>query len=370
MRMPSTRMSIMPASPPKRVLVAPLDWGLGHAARCIPVIRALHDRGATVVVAGTGAHSSLIREEFPALEFVPIVNYGMTYAGAPLLLALKFPFMVERVLDRAGREHRELDSLIEKHRIDLVISDQRFGCWSRRVKCVYITHQLCVKMPRGFGLIERVIARILRSAAERFDQVWIPDFAGDDNLTGDLTRKYPLPRNHAFIGPLSRFGTMSTDAASEPVDLLVMLSGPEPQRSMFERIVLSQLRGFQGRAVVLLGNPGASARQSGNIEIHPHLPPARIVALMRNARAIVCRAGYTTIMEHVSLGKCAVLVPTPGQTEQEYLGARLAEKGWFACVKQADLDLRNIPSAKSADMPQALKPGAALLEHAIDAILR
>ena len=359
----------MPALPPKRVLVAPLDWGLGHAARCIPVIRALQDRGATVIVAAAGAHSSLIREEFPALEFVPIVNYGMTYAGSPLLLALKFPFMVERVLDRAGREHRELDSLIEKHRIDLVISDQRFGCWSRRVKCVYITHQLCVKMPHGFGLFERLVARILRSAAERFDRVWIPDFAGDDNLTGDLTRKYPLPRNHAFIGPLSRFGAVGGDAA-KPADLLVMLSGPEPQRSMFERIVRAQLRGFAGRAVVLLGKPGTSAEQAGNIEIHPHLPPARIAALMRNTRAIVCRAGYTTIMELVALGRSAVLVPTPGQTEQVYLGARLAEKGWFACVKQNALDLRSIPAAKTADMPHALKPDATLLEHAIDAILR
>jgi uncharacterized protein (TIGR00661 family) len=360
----------MPALPPKRVLVAPLDWGLGHAARCIPVIRALRDRGATVVIAGTGAHALLIREEFPSLEFVPIVNYGMTYAGAPLLLALKFPFMVARVMRQAGREHRELGSLIDRHRIDLVISDQRFGCWSRRVKCVYITHQLCVKIPRGFGLLERLVARTLRSAAERFDRVWIPDFPGDDNLTGDLTRKYPLPRNHAFIGPLSRFGTISTDAASEPVDLLVMLSGPEPQRSMFERIALSQLRGLEGRAVVLLGKPGASARQSGNIEIHPHLAPARIASLMRGARAIVCRAGYTTIMELVSLGRSAVLVPTPGQTEQEYLGARLAEKGWFACVKQNALDLRGIPAAKSADMHRSSRPDAMLLEHAIDDILR
>jgi len=345
-----TSRIFVPASSAKRVLVAPLDWGLGHATRCIPVIRALQDRGATVFIGGAGPHLSLLSREFPSLEVVPLANYGITYATSPLLLALKFPFMVAQVVRRSQREHAELDAVINEHRIDAVISDQRFGCYSRRVKSVYITHQLCVKMPAAFSILERLVARALRFAANRFDQTWIPDFPGDDNLTGDLTRKYPLPRNHRFVGPLSRFGAGESVTEKTPLDLLVMLSGPEPQRTLLEQRMLAQLRDYQGRAVVLLGRPEAEtlAGIRDNIQILPHVPSEKIEQLMRTAHTIVCRGGYTTIMELVSLGRSAVLVPTPGQTEQEYLCKRLAKKGWFASVQQNELEMQKLPD--SADL--------------------
>jgi hypothetical protein len=321
----------------KRILVAPLDWGLGHAARCVPIVRRLLERGHEVVIAGS---HPLLSEVFPGLLVLPLVRYDITYGASPTALILKFPFMVSRVLMRARQEHRQLEALIRKHRIDAVISDQRFGCYTRLVPCAYISHQFCVKMSPGFGLLESLLARALRFAAGRFDALWIPDVPGSLNLTGDLTRKYPLPKNHRFIGMLSRLGEGAV--AAEICDLLVMISGPEPQRTIFEKQVLSRISGFSGKAVILLGRPGTAVTGTfpPNIMVHAHLAQARIEALMKGANAIVCRGGYTTIMELAALNKKAVLIPTPGQTEQEYLCERLSEAGWFASMTQAEFDLQ------------------------------
>ncbi|OGJ89795.1 MAG: hypothetical protein A2268_07380 [Candidatus Raymondbacteria bacterium RifOxyA12_full_50_37] len=331
----------------KRILVAPLDWGLGHATRCIPIIRLLLSRGHEVMVAGD---TGLLSETFPGLASFSLVRYNMTYAATPFGMALKFPAMVLRVLRKSRQEHRELEALIEKHRIDVVISDQRFGCYSAKARSIYLTHQLCVKMPNGFGFFEALVARSLRYAANRFHEVWVPDVPGQDNLTGDLTQKYPAPNHRRFIGVLSRFGTQAPAIGDgERIDLLVMLSGPEPQRTMFERKVLSHLRAFSGAAIVLLGRPNTilAEKYPHNIQVFAHLPSADIERFIRGANAIVCRGGYTTIMDLVSLKKKALLVPTPGQSEQEYLCARLSRSSMFASMDQETFDLR-----KGMDMLQ------------------
>ena len=347
----------------RRILVAPLDWGLGHAARCVPLVRALLARGHEVMTAGD---NGLIREAFPSVPSLSLTPYDMTYAASPLCLMLKFPAMISRVWRRSVRERRELNALIDRHRIEVVISDQRFGCHSPKAVSIYMTHQLCVKMPRGFGWFEPLLARGLRYAANRFNEVWIPDFPGGVNLTGDLTRKHPLPRRYRFIGPLSRFG-YEGELPGEPekTDLLVMISGPEPQRSLFEKQVLPQVAGFKGRAVVLLGRPGTAVagKFPPNISVFPHLPMERIGKLILGAGAIVCRGGYTTVMELFSLRKKALLVPTPGQTEQEYLCEYLAGLGLFAAMPQDRFDLR-----EGMEKLDKVRPGFAL--DADDGLLR
>ena len=315
----------------KRFLVAPLDWGLGHAARCIPVVRALLDMQQDVVIAASGNPARFLSEEFPQCAIAPITNYRMTYTAYPFLMALKFPFMVAKVYRTAPRERHDIERLVEKHDIDVVISDQRFGCHTTKARSIYITHQLCVKMPPVFGRLERLVARKLREAAGKFDEVWIPDYSGSDNLTGDLTRKYPLPPRHRFIGPLSRFDGVAPDIRDLAApDILVMLSGPEPQRSVLERIMRAQLAAHRGgHSVMLLGRPERSGSElvSDSLECFPHLSTRMTAGLLHRAAAVVCRGGYTTIMELVKMGKRAVLIPTPGQTEQEYLCGRMKDKG-------------------------------------------
>ncbi|MBD3397092.1 MAG: hypothetical protein GF418_15830 [Chitinivibrionales bacterium] len=325
---------------PRHFLVSPLDWGLGHATRCVPVIRRLLEKNQRVSIAASGAPASLLAQEFPGLPIVPIVNYHMRYTRHPALLPLAFPFMIARVYNSAKKEHARLDTIIQEHAVDCVIADQRFGCHSHRARSIYISHQLCVKMPRPFATIERIIWLRLRRAAESFNELWIPDWPGPESLTGDLTHKYPLPPHARFVGPLSRFAPCGPAPRDRP-GLLVVLSGPEPQRTAFERAVLTALCSFDGSAVVVRGTPGQNTpcHAPANVTLLPHASTDRLQQLFCGAAAVVCRGGYTTIMDLVTMKKKAVIVPTPGQTEQEYLCRRAAQSGRFVMRTQKDLDI-------------------------------
>lgn len=286
------------------VLVAPLDWGLGHASRCIPVIREFAARGCTVIAAATDAPARLLRTECPDIEIVPITGYGISYARSVVGLYLKFPSMFARVAWCASREHRELERFVKARGVDIVVSDNRFGCHTQRAHCVYMTHQACILMPRGFGWFERILARAHRRVMAHFDQVWIPDIDGPENLTGALSSRYPRVSHSRFVGPLSRFTGQDSCAREEPLDLLVMISGPEPQRTLFEQKVRKELEGFGGRALVALGRPCATDERQvrDRVTYVSSLPGQRLHAAIATARAVVCRGGYSTIMELVSLG--------------------------------------------------------------------
>jgi len=327
---------------PKHFLVTPLDWGLGHAGRCVPVIRSLLSRNQRVTVAASGNIARMLAAEFRALPFVPVVNYGIRYGGGPVSLAARFPFMVMRVMFCALQEHRQARRLVGDLGVDAIISDNRFGFFTRTTVNVYISHQLCVLMPKGFGWLERLVRCGLVTSAGWYDRLWIPDYGGDDNLTGDLTRKYPLPPHHRFVGPLSRFAGLPADTVKGPgPDLLVMLSGPEPQRSMLEHTVIAQAGAFGGSVVVLRGLPGDAPAVSapGHVTLVNHASSPEIGRLLRSAKSIVCRGGYSTIMELDCLGRSAVLVPTPGQSEQEYLCERMERLGRFVCAPQRGFSL-------------------------------
>jgi uncharacterized protein (TIGR00661 family) len=353
----------------KRILVAPLDWGLGHASRCIPIIRALSGAGHNVIIGADGNPARMLSEEFPLLPLVKISNYAMRYSRIPLLLAIKFPLLVAKVYRKAAQEHSETRKIVDKEHIDAIISDQRFGCHSKKIKSIYISHQLCVKMPQGFSWLEKIIANRLKKTAEIFNELWIPDFPGDDNLTGDLTRKYSLPPHHRFIGPLSRFEGLpgNTPDSSEP-DVLVILSGPEPQRTVLENILRKELLSLNRKSTMLLGRPDRTTSQniSSNLTIFSHVSSATAASLIKNAKIIVSRGGYTTIMELVLARKHAILIPTPGQTEQEYLCQRLAKKGLFITNTQKALCLEKAIAEADKLTPINIMAKPELLKKAVE----
>jgi uncharacterized protein (TIGR00661 family) len=304
------------------------------------------------------------------LPIVPIVNYHITYTANPRALGLKFPWMLWRVFMCAAQEHRQLDAIIREHRIAAVISDQRFGCHSSKAYSIYISHQLLLRMPLGFRWIEPLFWLGLRTAVQRYDRLWIPDYPAAPNLTGDLTRRFPLPRHHRFIGPLSRVAAQRP--ATEPgPDLLVLLSGPEPQRSILETIIMRQIAQYPGTVVVLLAKPGIThqrARPGERLTLLSHAPSDEIAALIQSARAIVCRGGYSTIMDLVSLGKKAVVIPTPGQTEQRYLCERLSRMGCFVLADQERFDLRKaMAQLERISGPTVFAAQPELFDDAIDA---
>lgn len=321
-----------------RVLVAPLDWGLGHAARCVPVVSALLQRGAVPVVAADNGPLALLRTEFPQLEHVRLPGITIRYSsGASQLvrMALQFPAMVRQV----QAEQRAFERLRRSLRIDAVISDQRFGVRAADVPSVLITHQVFPFTPIAQGALRKVNLRHI----ERFHRCWVIDEPQAQGLAGDLSHpadgRAAMPANARYIGALSRL--RPSDGLRH--DVIAVISGPEPQRTLFERELIGLLGPLPGRHVLVRGLPHmaqeAGEEHIGNVQVMAHADAAALQALLTGARAIVSRSGYTTLMDLAALGRSAIIVPTPGQEEQEYLGRLHSRTGRFVVQQQGHLDL-------------------------------
>ncbi len=344
--------------------MAPLNWGLGHATRCIPIIKALLADGCQVYIAADGSVKALLQQAFPGLFFLSPPVYHIRYSRSekwliPVLLA-----QLPRLLYTIVREHYWLKKLIPLHGIDAVISDNRPGLWSRRVPSVYITHQLAVQA--GSQWRNGLARRLHYFFINKFTACWVPDAAGDLNLAGNLSHPEKLPAVPViYLGPLSRFERMA--ASTQKYDVLAIISGPEPQRSFFEALLLQQLRVFKGRVLLvqgLPGNPATEKKVAENVTLVNHLAANELSAVIQQSRCIICRSGYTTIMDLVALQQKAVLVPTPGQTEQVYLAEYLQQNGWFYTMKQAEFSLANALCAYEKYTPPAL-PVNTLLQQII-----
>lgn len=325
----------------KKILVAPLDWGLGHATRCIPLIRELMKAGHDVIIAADGKGEHILREEFPGLKFIFLKGYHLRYSKY-IPAWLKILFQLPKIILRIAMEHAELKKLIRDHKIDVVVSDSRFGLWNKNICSVYITHQVMIKCPAGLKVFEPAIHAMHRWIIRQFDYCWIPDFAGKANLSGDLSHKYALPENTAFINPLSRFNYQNT-INDFKYDLCIIISGPEPLRGELEKIMLSLLKAYNGKSILILGKPGHKQDAiDGNTRIVSYMGSAALEEAIVNSRMVICRAGYSGIMDLNAMKKNALLIPTPGQTEQEYLAAYLSAKKIFAAVDQPDISLENM----------------------------
>lgn len=334
-----------------RILVAPLDWGLGHATRCIPVIRELLRQNCEVWLAGEGAQETLLKQEFPTLPFLPLPGYRVKYGRTATGTIWNIIFQSRKILRAIRLENKWLKKIIEDHKPDAVISDNRYGLYHPDIPCIFITHQLSIKSSWG-KWVERWIRKKNYEYINRFTECWVPDEEGETNLAGDLshTRHKPsIPIK--YTGPLSRF-TKPGDSFSSPDDrhLLIILSGPEPQRTIFENKIIRDIAHYPGTAVIVRGLPGTLniIPSSNSIRFYNHLTAEELNAEINKAGYVISRSGYSTIMDIMHLGKKSILVPTPGQTEQQYLAKYLYEKKIFVSVDQDSFSLVSaLQSAKS-----------------------
>jgi uncharacterized protein (TIGR00661 family) len=316
-----------------RVLICPLDWGIGHATRSVPVIRTLLATHHEVIIGAGGRCLAFLQREFPTLTSFEFPGTRISYPtgkGFTWHFLLRMP----RLLNGIFREHLELQRIVKAYDINLIISDNRFGCWHSVIPSVFITHQLRIRLPRRIGFLTGALQQLNYWFISHYKECWIPDFEQHAILAGTLSHPRKLPRNAFYIGSLSRFQReeIPDNTFQLPVyDLIVLLSGPEPQRSVFEEKIMAQLLQTGLTAVVVRGLPESDEMQTVNEHIHlyAHLDTPHLQKLIQQSFLVVCRSGYSSIMDLVTLGKRAILIPTPGQTEQEYLSAWLMQKKIF-----------------------------------------
>lgn len=318
---------------PVKVIVAALNWGLGHATRCIPVINELIEQGAEVILASDGRAYELLKSEFPSLKIFQLAPYDVTYATEKM--ALNIAGQLPKILLAIFREHKTLLKIINQENVQGVISDNRFGCYHGKIHSVFITHQLNIKIP--LKPVEMFTRLINRKVIDKFHECWIPDYNGKDNISGELS--IPKGIKHAkYIGPLSRF---KKSVVAKEYDLAVLLSGPEPQRSILEKIIIDQVYDLPIKAIIVQGKTESYERQrDGNLEIVSYLKAEELNEIIMASDIIIGRSGYSTIMDLLALGKKAILIPTPGQTEQEYLAELFDKRKVFYTVDQKDFNLK------------------------------
>jgi len=303
------------------ILFCPLDWGLGHIARDMPLIREFHTRGHKVIVAASPPLISWLKTELPEVETTifpgPNISYGRKGFSLP-----KFILSLPGLLSWLYREQVFTKKLIKKHRPSLIISDNRYGARHKGVFSVIITHQLMIKMPRLLKLLELPLHYLIKSLINKFDEFWIPYFSKTNTLAGDLVHKYKLPSNSRLIGPLSRFeGKEEAKLTEREKDsVLAIISGPEPQKTILEKQLVAVFTKYKEPLVMYNGKlDQPPSIQPGLISINGHCSTNTLKEEILNHGKIITRSGYSTIMDMYTLGKNCLLIPTPGQTEQEYL---------------------------------------------------
>lgn len=326
-----------------RILVAPLDWGLGHASRCIPVVDFLITHlSAKITIAANGPQKALLQEAFPQVAFLHPPDYRVSYNKNRAATIASLALAVPRILQTIRAENRWLKRVLQQQPFDAIISDNRYGCHHPDVPSFFITHQLLVKTPFG-NRADRLVQRWLYRYINCFREVWVPDDAAAPALAGELSHPPELPKVPVqYLGPLSRLKAVPKTGSTR---LLVLLSGPEPQRTLLEEAVFREWRRAPGKSLVCLrGLPLAKEAppQLPNAIVYNHLQASALEQEIANAEIILCRSGYSTIMDLLPLGKTCVMVPTPGQTEQEYLADLLAGQGKIRKMLQSEFSLAGI----------------------------
>ncbi len=350
---------------PRRILVCPLDWGLGHATRCIPIIRSLIERKTEVFIASSGSALGLLKLEFPTNVFFELPPYDPEYAVTGSMVG-KMLRQLPKFKRTISAEHRAIEEFVRKNEIEVVISDNRYGCWASGIRSTLITHQLNLVMPDGFGWASYGVNWLLRKQIENFDAIWIPDQPGS-HLTDPFYKQ--IIADQQYIGWLSRFEwEPSTETGYQ---IVAIVSGPEPQRTELEKEIRRQLKSVNAKSLLVLGQPGhTTCVQEGNVMIVNHLPAMELQKAIRNADLIVSRSGYSTIMDLIALKKNAVFIPTPGQPEQTVLANYLDKKGIIVARSQENFDLREaIEASKSYKGLGVFEMDMTYLATALDSVV-
>ena len=321
----------------KTILIAPLNWGLGHATRCIPIIKALQENNYIPIIASDGIALELLRKEFPYLQFLELPSYQIEYAKNGKNFKWKLfkncPKMIEAILN----EKKLIKKWIKKYEIDGIISDNRLGVFSKKTPSVFITHQLNVMTGNTTWLTSKMHQKIIK----KYTACWVPDIASIPNLTGELGHLERNNLNIQYLGPLSRLHKKQTEIK---YDLMIILSGPEPQRGILEEKLKIEILKYPGKTIFIKGivEKNQIKEQIENVTYYNFMNTRQLEQAFNESDKVLCRSGYTTVMDLAKLDKKAFFIPTPGQYEQEYLAKKYKEEGLVPYAEQDDFKIEDL----------------------------
>lgn len=303
---------------PTHVLVSPLNWGLGHATRCIPVIRYFLQQGSKVSLASDGNALQLLKDEFPDLHSLELNSSQVTYSTSGFFFYLNLMLQGDGLKKRAQKDEVLIEDYIDKHGVDLLISDHRFGAFSENIKSVIISHQLQFKA----GLFSFGSSYLNAKYLNQYDEVWVPDTDTLPNLSGILSQSRWVNVPVKEIGVLSRFSNLSLE---KDIDYLAVISGPEPLRTHFEKKLIEGFSTLRSKKCILVRGvyDQSELEDLPHLNFYNHLKSEDLNQLICRAKLVICRSGYSSVMDMACLGKSVFFVPTPHQGEQEYLAKRL-----------------------------------------------
>ncbi|OQX98680.1 MAG: hypothetical protein B6I24_04675 [Bacteroidetes bacterium 4572_128] len=377
----------------KKVLICPLDWGLGHASRCVPIIYELLNQKFKIIIAADNLPLEFLKKEFKNVEFVKFPSFYKISYSKKVPFSIKLFFQIPKIILGIYKEHIFLKKIIKKFNINIVISDNRFGLFNKNIFTIFITHQILIKMPFYLKFLEFPIYFLNKYIIEKYNLLWIPDNEKSPFFSGDLSHKNKLPKNAKFIGILSRFSINQKNAdifkkkffvkkcryfqkkisykktpyfqknffykknadifkkkfffkkipyfqkkifqKSKIKKILIILSGIEPQRTLLENILVENFKHSVYEIRLIRGKPNEKKFfKRYNILFFSHLKSDKMKKMIKSSDLIICRSGYSSVMDLLILKKKAILIPTPGQTEQEYLSEFLKSKKLFYSVLQ------------------------------------
>ncbi len=322
-----------------RVLVAVLDWGIGHATRCIPIIKQLKEQNYTPIIASSGSALQLLKVTFPDLKSIELPSYDVQYSKTAEFFTVKLLSQVPKFIRTYYAEKKLIRNLVSEKKIDALISDNRFGVFHRDIPSIYLTHQLRVKS----GITTFFTSKIHQKIIQKYTESWVPDRFETPNLSGDLSHNIEIKTKLIFVGLLSQF---NREKLPVKYDILLLLSGPEPQRSLLEKKLLAEFSNPNKNICLVRGviENKIIKTKTKNRTIYNYALGKDLQRLLNESDLVIARSGYSTIMDLAVLGKKALFIPTPGQEEQNYLAKHIENQGIAPFIQQKDFRLESLDS--------------------------
>jgi len=343
-----------PADARPQLLVTVLDWGMGHATRTLPLVEHAVSLRSTVHVASKGTALACFAPPLhaPHLHFHAKPGPDITYSkrGNFVRIASQIPSFLAHI----RQERRWAEAFVRTHGVRAVLSDNCYGCAVPGVPSVLVSHQLQLPVP---ALLEGAARAAVARWAAAFDALWVPDIEpGEGSLSGALADAHVHPHT-AYVGVLSRLAPHAVQRSLGDVPKprtwvkVGMVSGVEPHRSLMEKALRAWMAGTEGPCLVVAGKPGGGVHVDGNVTTWCDPTDTELAHALQEAETVVCRSGYSSQLDLAALGVRAILVPTPGQPEQEFLAQLWAQRFGFTTVRQRDLEAGRLPERATGAVP-------------------